>query len=97
MNSSAVRLLVVVALWLGALPAFAQDAPDPAATDQGEGQDEVAPALDATPTPTADAAAVIAQWGPAPAMVLTRIRLSPPLVPGAERDTGAMGGAHSNA
>ena len=68
MNSSAVRLLVVVALWLGALPAFAQDAPDPATTDQGQGQDELAPALDATPTPTADAAAVIAQWGPAPAI-----------------------------
>jgi len=67
-NSSAVRLLVVVALWLGALPAFAQDAPDPATTDQGQGQDELAPALDATPTPTADAAAVIAQWGPAPAI-----------------------------
>ena len=68
MNSSAVRLFVVVALWLGALPAFAQDAPDPATTDQGQGQDELAPALDATPTPTADAAAVIAQWGPAPAI-----------------------------
>jgi hypothetical protein len=65
-NSSAVRLLVVVALWLGALPAFAQDAPDPAIADQG--QDESAPALDATPTPTADAAAVIAQWGPAAAI-----------------------------
>jgi hypothetical protein len=65
-NSSAVRLLVVVALWLGALPAFAQDVPDPATADQGQGQDEQAPALDATPTPTADAVAVIAQWGPAP-------------------------------
>ena len=68
MNSSAVRLLVVVALWLGALPAFAQDAPDPATIDQGQGQDELAPALGATPTPTADAAAVIAQWGPVPAI-----------------------------
>ena len=97
-NSSAVRLLVVVALWLGALPAFAQDAPDPATTDQGQGQDELAPALDATPTPTADAAAVIAQWGPAPA---DRPRCGSgcrqALVPGPERHADAMGGAHRNA
>jgi hypothetical protein len=65
-NSSAVRLLVVVALWLGALPAFAQDAPDPATMDQG--QDELAPASDSTPTPATDPSAVIAQWGPAPAV-----------------------------
>jgi hypothetical protein len=59
-------LLASAVLAMAALPAFAQDIPDTAATDQSE--DQAPPSANdtgATPTPT-DPTTVIAQWGPAP-------------------------------
>ncbi len=80
MNALATRFIALgISLMLAVSPVFAQDAPGASATDQsqptqGQDQDQSAPPSDdtssATPVPTpssVDAAAVIAQWGPAPA------------------------------
>lgn len=79
MNTLVTRFIALgITLLFAVSPVLAQDAPDTSPTDQaqqtqGQDQDQSAPPPDdtssATPVPTpvsADVAAVIAQWGPAP-------------------------------
>jgi hypothetical protein len=82
MKLIAVRFVTLgIVLMLGVSPALAQDAPDgftadqsqSQAIDQGQAQDQAATPADdtnppASPPAPADPAAVIAQWGPAPAI-----------------------------